>query len=338
MPEVQQVEWARFRVAVVAVVALAILGTLLYLLTGGTMFKERATLYLYVPDATGIGPGSPVEVDGINVGKVSAVRLSGSPDPNRVVRVSIAVDRQVLQSIPAESFAQLSVSSPVGDKYVDITSHGTGVRQPNSEITYREQPDIFKTLDLIGLEQQLRDIDKLLTDIETGRSPLGQFVQGTQMYDDLRKRFTQIESDVRAAANTGSNVGKVLYSDEMYQRIRAPIQALDQTLGKIESGQGPMGQMLRDTAQYEQVRSMLVGLRQNLESLRTGSLVQSDELYNGWNRAVASMIQAVDQVNANPLIRTSEAFDNLNGFAADTAKSLRDFRQNPKKYLRMKVF
>ena len=338
MPEVQQVEWARFRVAVVGLVALTILGTLLYLLTGGTAFKEKATLYLYVPDATGIGPNSPVEVDGINVGKVSAVRLSGSPDPNRVVRVSIRVERTMLQSIPAESFAQLSVASPVGDKFVDITSRGTGVRRPDTEITFREEPDIFKTLDLTGLEQQLRDIDKVLDDIETGRSPLGQFVQGTQMYDDLRRRFTQMERDVRAAANTTSNVGQVLYSDQMYQRVLAPIQELDQTLGKIQSGQGPIGQVLRDTAQYEQTRATLQDLRSTLESLSSGALLQSDEMYKVWNRSVTSLIQAVDQFNTDPMFRTSEVYDNLNGFAAGTAKSLRDFRQDPRKYLRMRLF
>jgi phospholipid/cholesterol/gamma-HCH transport system substrate-binding protein len=338
MPEVLEVEWARFRVAVVAVVAAMILGTLLYLLTGGTAFKEKSILYLYVPDATGIGPGSPVEVDGIGVGKVSQVRLSGSRDPNRVVRVSISVERTVLQSIPAESFAQLSVASPVGDKFVDITSHGSGVRRPNTEITFREEPDIFKTLDLTGLKQQLRDIDKILSDIETGQSPLGQFVQGTQMYDDLRRRFSQIERDVRAAANTNGNVGEALYTDKLYQRLREPVQALDRTLAQIQSGQGPMGQMLRDTAQYEQARAMLAGLRQGLEGLRSGALIQSDELYNGWNRSVASLIEMVDQVNRDPLLRSSEAYDNLNGFAAGAAAQLRDFRQNPKKYLRMKLF
>jgi phospholipid/cholesterol/gamma-HCH transport system substrate-binding protein len=338
MPEVLQVEWARFRVAVVAVVAAMILGTLLWLLTGGTAFKEKSTLYLFVPDATGIGPASPVEVDGIVVGKVSQVVLSGSSEPNRVVRVSISVERTMLQSIPAESFAQLSVASPVGDKFVDITSHGSGVRRPNTEITYREEPDIFKTLDLTGLKQQLRDIDKLLSDIETGQSPLGQFVQGTQMYDDLRKRFSQMERDVRAAANTSSPVGEALYTDKLYRRMREPVQALDRTLALIQSGQGPLGQMLRDTAQYEQARAMLAGMRQTIDGLRTGALFQSDELYNGWNRAVTSLIQAVDQVNRDPMLRTSQAYDNLNGFAAETAKNLRDFRQDPRKYLRMRLF
>jgi|SRR5579883_765442 len=338
MPEVLHVQWARFRVAVVAAVALVILGTVLFLLTGGTMFKEKSTLYLYVPDATGIGVGSPVEVDGITVGKVSGVRLSGSRDPNRVVQVAISVERTVLQSIPAESFAQLSVGSPVGDKFVDITSHGSGVRRPNTEITFRAEPDIFKTLDLTGFEQQLRDIDKVITDIETGQGLVGQFVQGRQMYDDVRRRLGEAERDVRAAANTTTEVGKALYSDKLYQQVRAPILALDQNLAKLQSGQGAMGRLLRDNAQYEQARATLKDLRTSLDSLRAGPFFHSDEMYEGWNRTVASLIQTVDTVNANPMFATSEVYDNLNGFATEVEKTMRDFRQDPRKYLRLKVF
>jgi phospholipid/cholesterol/gamma-HCH transport system substrate-binding protein len=338
MPEVLHVEWARIRVAFVAAVALIILGTLLYLLTGGTMFKEKATLYLYVPDATGIGPGSPVEVDGISVGKVASARLSGSSDPNRVVQVAMTVERTVLQSIPKESFAQLSVASPVGDKYVDITSHGTGVRLPNTEITYLEEPDLFKTLDLIGFGKQLRDIDKILDDIEAGRSMVGQLVQGRQIYDDLRRRFGQIDRYVRTAASTTGEVGQALYTDKLYQQVRAPILALDQSLAKLQSGQGAMGQLLRDSAQYEQLRATLADLRRNLDSLRAGGFFQSDQMYIDWNRTVTSLIQVVQQVNEDPLFATTQAYDNLNGFAAEMAKSMRDFRQDPEKYLRYKVF
>ena len=338
MPEVQHVEWARIRVATVAVVALAILGTVLYLLTGGTMFKEKSTLYLFVPDTTGIGPDSPVEVDGIPVGKVSAVRLSGSTDPNRVVRISISVERTVLQSIPAESFAQLSVASPVGDKFVDITSHGAGVRLPNTEITYRAEPDIFKTLDLTGLEQQLREVDKVLTGIETGQSPLGQFVQGRQMYDDLRRRFTQFEVNIRAAADTKSQVGQALYTDKLYQQIRAPVLALDQSLTRLQSGQSSMGRLLRDSAQYEQLRAAFADLRKDVENLHASAFFQSDEMYHDWNRGLVSLMQSVEQVNANPLMQTSQMYDNLNGFASELEKSVRDFRGNPRKYLRLKIF
>src|SRR5438309_1607599 len=138
----RRVKWAQIRVFCVSVVALLILGVVLFLLTGGTMFSEKAALYLYVPDATGIDQGSPVRVDGITVGKVAAVGLSGSKDPKRVVRLKMTVERDSLPMIPVGSYAQLSDDDPVGDKFVDITSAGRGTIPPNSEIILKSDTGV----------------------------------------------------------------------------------------------------------------------------------------------------------------------------------------------------
>src|SRR5690349_2591935 len=99
MPSQARVRWARVRVVVTAFAGLAILSTLIVLLTGGTLFQPQATLFLYIPDATGLADGSPVRVDGIQVGKVDAVMLTGSVEPNRIIRVVMRVDRERLSSI-----------------------------------------------------------------------------------------------------------------------------------------------------------------------------------------------------------------------------------------------
>ena len=99
-------------------------GDVSILLTGGSIFTEKAALYLYVPDATGVAQGSPVRVDGIDVGKVGSVALSGSNDPKRVVRLTLSIERNSLAMIPTGSYAELGTDSPVGDKFVDITSSG----------------------------------------------------------------------------------------------------------------------------------------------------------------------------------------------------------------------
>ena len=144
----QRVKWAQFKVAILTVAALFILGDVLYLVTGGSIFTEKAPLYLYVPDVTGLAQGSPVRVDGIDVGKVGDVALSGSNDPNRVVRITILVQRDSLAMIPTGSYAELGTDSPVGDKFVDITSAGRGPITPGSELLYKVPTDLFKTLDL----------------------------------------------------------------------------------------------------------------------------------------------------------------------------------------------
>ncbi len=99
MPSAQRVAWAKVRVSAVVFVALAILGTIAYLLTGGTLLESTATLYLYVSDATGLGSGSPVRVNGIGVGKVQSVLLSGSTNPDRVVKITMIVERERLANI-----------------------------------------------------------------------------------------------------------------------------------------------------------------------------------------------------------------------------------------------
>ena len=242
MPSARHIRWAKFRVLTVCAAAVVILSILAYLLTGGSLLTERATMYLYIPDATGLGPGAPVRVDGIGVGKVRSVALSGSSQPNRVVKVTMTVERGRLASIPDDSTAQIASETMIGDKFVDISS-GTSRHfvSPGGEIAFKGSPDLLKTLDIRQFEKQLKVVSALLDDIEQGRSDLGQFVMGDQMYSDLRKRFAQIESGIRAAASTTSNVGRELHTDQLYQQISQPLMELDRSLARLQSGQGDRG-------------------------------------------------------------------------------------------------
>src|SRR5579863_8998398 len=108
MPSASRVRWAKFRVSVVCIVGLLILVTLVYLLTGGTLLEPKAKVFLYIPDASGLDKDSPVRVDGIDVGKVARVELSGQNDPNRVVRVVMILEKERLSSMTDDSFAEIS--------------------------------------------------------------------------------------------------------------------------------------------------------------------------------------------------------------------------------------
>lgn len=339
MPSAARVNWARFRVAAVSLVALLILGTLAYLLTGGTLLEKQTTLYLYVDDATALAAGSPVRVDGIGVGKVRSVKLSGLTEPSRVVRVTVSVERDRLASIPDDSIAQLSSETLIGDKFVDISS-GISSRhiQPDAELVYKSQPAMLRSIDLAQFRTQLLALEAVMTDLEQGRSPVGAFIVGEQMYADLRRNLLGLLRGIRTASDTTRGLGRALYTDQPYRAISDPLVKLDQDLARIQSGQGAAGQLLRDSAQYEQLRSYLVDLRRSLADLQGGEFVQSDRLYADWNRQVASLIRTVDEVNAGSLFHTSLLYDNLNAAAGAMRNTLREFRENPRRYLRLKLF
>jgi len=332
------VKWAQFRVASVSIVALVILGVVLWLLTGGEIFKEHTHIYLFVPDATGIDKGSPVRVNGIPIGTVDSVVLSGSHEAIRVVRLTLRVNRDSLPMMPTGSYAELGIDDPAGDKFIDITSRGRGALTPNSEIPYRGPSDVFKTIDFAQFQSNLHDMDVILTDIENGRGLVGQFVQGTQMYEDVRSRLGDLERGIRTAVTSTSSLGQEIYSDRLYRRIQAPLLAFDQSLARLQSGQGAAGQLLRDSAQYEQADATIRSLRDSIAAIRQSPLLQTDTLYNDLNKMVTSLTASVDGINAGPLFAAPQAYESWTGTMKNLEETVKDFRENPKKYLRLKVF
>jgi len=336
MPTAQRIRWAKFRVLVVAMVAGVILTIVFYLLTGGTLLQAKATLYLYIPDATGVAPGSPVRVDGIGVGKVSNVKLSGSNQPARTVQVAMRVESNHLIHIPVDSTADVDTDTLLGDKFIAIQSGRSSSHvAPGAEIRLKPETN---TLDLQQFAVALRTVDATLRDIENGSSPLGQFVIGDQMYRDLLRRVGQIQGGLRAIEDNTTQIGGLLYTDKALRQIEAPLVALDQSLAALQSGQGTMGAMLRDSAQYDSLRAAFADLRKTMADFQASELMQSDAMYNQWNRSIEALIQQVDEMNASPLFSSSAAYENLNGFAREMEAGMRDFRENPKKYLRMKMF
>jgi phospholipid/cholesterol/gamma-HCH transport system substrate-binding protein len=339
MPSARQVNWAKFRVAAVSVGALAILAVLVYLLNGGMLFQEKTTLYLYIPDATGLGPGAPVRVDGIAVGKVGAIALSGSNDPGRVIKVTIKAESDRLWEIPADSVAQISPDTLVGDMFVDVTS-GRSVSHipPNGEIAFKPQVDLMKSEDLAQFDQELKTIDAVLADIEQGQSRVGQFVVGEAVYADLMKRLTDLQRGIRAATVVTTGVGKLLHTDELYRQIADPLVELDQSLARLQAARSGPGLYLHDAAPYDQMRKAAADLRASIAGLRGSEFVRSEAMYSAWNGQLQALIKRVDDTNAGPLFMNLQWYEELEGAAREMRDSMKDFRENPQKFMRMKLF
>jgi len=327
------------RVTVVAVAAAAILAALVYLLTGGTLLVEKATLYLYIDDATGVEPGSAVRVNGIGVGKVDHVALSGSDQPNRIIRLSLKVERNHLIDIPADSTAQISSDGVTGDRYVDVTQgRSPGRIRAGNEITFKPAPELTKTLDLQQFTKQLRSMDATLTDIEQGKGLVGEFVVGTDMYTQTRKALADIDRSFREAVSATASTGHMVRTDELYHKIRDPLIELDDRLARIQSGQGQMGRLLRDDRQYTQLRDQAANLRKSIGDFRGQAFFATDDLYNSWTRGLGSLVGQVDRINTSSAFSNSAGYENLNGTLREWRNSIHEFRTSPGKFMRINLF
>jgi phospholipid/cholesterol/gamma-HCH transport system substrate-binding protein len=333
------VKWAKFRVTAVSVSAVLILAMLLFELFGGVLFSPKTLLYLYIPDASGLSGESPIRVDGIDVGRVSGVELSGSKDANRAVKVTLMFYRDRLTGVPVDSVAQISSDSLIGDKFVDINGGSSPRTIPaEGEMTYKDQPELLRSLDLTQFTQQLRLVDATLTDLEEGRSQFGKFFKSTDMYNDLMKRLTDLQKGIQAAVSTTGAVGSLINNDHLYKQGTDLVEQIDRQIADIQAGKGTPGQLLRSSAQYDQLLSQARQFHKTLETLGQNPLIASDDAYDTLNRSLGTMIQNVDQFNRSPLLATSSVYENLNGQLKEFRDNMKDFRLNPKKYLRLKIF
>ncbi len=280
-----------------------------------------------------------VRVNGIGVGKVEKVELSGSTVPTRVVRVTMKIEHDRLADIPADSTGQIATEGSVGNQYVAITQGTAGARvQPNSELAYKAAPELLQTLNVQQFGEQLRQVDATLRDIEQGKTLLGQFVIGTEMYDTLRRNLEQIDRDFHKATDATGDLGNLLRTDEVYRKVRDPLMELDDRLGRIQAGQGDLGRLLREDGQYVHFREQAATMRKTIADLRTRSFLTSDDMYVSWSRGLSSLIRSVDQFAALPAMRNSLTYDNLTGSLREVRGTMKEFRENPKKFLRIKLF
>jgi len=342
----------RFRVFGLLAVALLILGTLIFLLTGGggELFADRSTIRTYLPDGSGLTDSGPVRLNGITIGKIDSVGLTASTDPRRVVEVGMAIKDRFLPSLPVDSVAAISADNLLGDKYINITrGKSSQTVRGGGELPSLIQSDTFNQADLVAsLGTNLKRLDDLLTQIESPNTQLGQFVQGQDFYDQLRDQIEDIQTAVTSYGSPRSEFGKSLFRKELYDKIRTPLLHFDKMLAQIQSGEGQGGRWLKDPAIYDDARKNVAEIRKSLDDLNAGKgpagrFLEDDEMFRQIQKLVNSMESAIDGINSGEgmvgqMLANGQLYDTLAGQSRELREFLKEFRTNPRTFLRIKVF
>jgi phospholipid/cholesterol/gamma-HCH transport system substrate-binding protein len=350
MPSAAHVAWAKIRVASMIGCAIGILSVLIYLLLGGSEFLQPAvTIHTYMTDLSGLAKGSPVRFNGIKIGEVTSTEFSQLKDPQKVVKVDMAIVQRYLNTIPEDSTVAVAAETVLGDKFADINEGKSPQHIRSGAVLVTPPPKEINKADLIKAARDIvANTDAILRDIEAGRGRVGELVRGEALYDDSLKWLSNIQQQIRAATAKNTPVGKLIYDDTLYEQVRAPIKRLDAAMTELQAGRGSGGQVLKDPAQYDRVRKSVSALRQTLEDLNagkgpTGQLLENDDLYVRMNGVVDQVNTAIDVLTSGEgalghmMVNTS-LYDNLQGSTRKLQEMLKDLRGNPKKFLRLKVF
>jgi phospholipid/cholesterol/gamma-HCH transport system substrate-binding protein len=119
-----------------------------------------------------------------------------------------------------------------------------------------------------------------------------------------------ILADVRAQKGT---IGKLLYDPTLYDQAKDAISKGNSFLGDMRAGKGSLGKFVTDETLYNQLRDTSTNLASATAKLNDNT------------------------TTAGKLFSDPKLYDNLTGLTGDMRLLLGDFRQNPKKFLHIKV-
>jgi phospholipid/cholesterol/gamma-HCH transport system substrate-binding protein len=129
----------------------------------------------------------------------------------------------------------------------------------------------------------------------------------------------------------------------MYNQIHNSVLSVDKTLTSIQNGEGTAGRLFVSDDQYNQFVRQLTDLRASLAAANSSPLLQDDASYVRITRLLAATDAMIASLNAGEgragrLLTNQQLYESLNGSLKSMETLLRDFREDPRKYLRIKAF
>jgi phospholipid/cholesterol/gamma-HCH transport system substrate-binding protein len=354
MPSPQKVKWSQLKVGIVALVAMIILAILSFLLTqNGGLFHRTAILHTYLDDSAGMAVGATVRLNGIAIGSIDKVQLSGQRIKGHIVEIAMLVKHEYLEQIPTDSKAGISAANLLGDKYINITMGKLPNHVNNGDtiesLQIQDIPELMaQSSDILDQFQGLLGrVDSIVKNVEEGHGNIGKLYKDEELYDRFNATAGEVQTLVTNIQNSKGTISKLLYDDALYNDIRKPIQRLDEIISDLQKGKGTAGKLIYDSAVYDETRATLNEAKKMLDDLNAGKgtagkVLKDDQLYKQANLIMGKLTTVIDKLSSGQgtlgqLLVNPQLYDSLNGTTREMTSLVQAMHQNPKKFLTIQL-
>ncbi len=353
MASQKKVHWAELRSGILATAAMVITGVLIFLLTSQSNFLQgHFHLRTYMEDSEGLNANDPVRVNGILVGYIGGIHLTGSRDPMRAVEIDMVIQNKYLDQIPDDSKSAISSANLLGSKFVNIMKGKDPKHvEPGGEVASLPNegiPEIMaQSANLLAQAQTtLGRLDGLLAIVESGQGNLGKFIKDDTLYNRLNATVGELQQLVTDVRDSKGTLSHLLYDNQLYDDIRAPIQRINDMLAQVQQGKGTLGKVMYDPKAYDEATAMITDAKQLLDNLNAGKgtagkLLTNDQIANQLTLIEQKINTALDKMNSGQgtvgqLMVNPQLYDSLNATAREVESLVKAVHDDPKKFLRIR--
>jgi phospholipid/cholesterol/gamma-HCH transport system substrate-binding protein len=361
----QKTTLSELRVGVLAIATIAILIIFILSVSGDiALFKRTISYTTRFNAAEGLKGGDEVRLAGKLVGKVDSVEFGQIPvsanDKPIVVTLTLNAN-DVRDRIRTDSTTVLGQQGFLGDRVIDI-SPGTMAADPlppGGEIKSEEVAGMQKVFGgasdlLVQFNTVGKQLEELMANINRGEGTLGKFLHDDALYVNLNRTVIGFQDVVNRAGKGEGTIAKMLNDPNLYNDLRSTTSQLQSMMADIRAGKGTLGKLVTDDQFYRQANELLAKfsstadkfdrITADIEAGRGtfGKFLKDEKLHDDLQASVASFRKLTEGLergegSVGKLLHDDKLYNSLNQTSSELVKFLYDFRQNPKKYLSIKV-
>jgi phospholipid/cholesterol/gamma-HCH transport system substrate-binding protein len=351
MAQRKQLTWTELRVGLFVLVALLVIAVGIFYVTGTGFLGPKYRLRTYLPEVAGVSNGAPVRLDGVDIGNVESIKLvprtpGHIPEKSRNIELVMRLDKRFQPDILTDSTASLVTEGLLGNRYVNITRGFTGVSlKEDQEVPGTAEKALSDVL--ASMQGLTEDVQSVIASLQAGKGTLGKLLTDDQAYNNLNGVLEKTNQMAGSIQKGNGTLGKLIASDEMYNKAHTTIDNVNGIVADLRTQKGTIGKLLYDPTLYDEAKKALQNGNAVLGDVRAGKgslgkLATDDELYNQLKETSSHLASATAKLNDNTttagkLFSDPKLYDNLTGLTGDLRLLIGDFRQNPKKFLKIKV-
>jgi phospholipid/cholesterol/gamma-HCH transport system substrate-binding protein len=291
------------RVGLVILAAMVVLAAGIFLIgSKNNLFSRKTRYYVEFNSVSGLKPGSPVQLDGVDVGAIERVVLPENPQ-KKDIRVWIRVERdytarlrgpvdpKALVKDQVASRARIKTLGLLGDKYIDINS-GSPVYPPipeEGEILAAQPTNVDA---LIASGEDVMDnvveithsLNTILGRMERGEGLLGQLTtdnpQGKQLMTSLTGASDSLQRIALKVENGQGLLPRLLNDRALGDQLARSLDRFQGLLDQAQHGPGLLPGLLNDPSSRTEFNQTLASLHKVAQDLQgfTADLESSDAL------------------------------------------------------------
>jgi len=356
LPSQKQLKWSQLRVGLTVIFASLTLAVLLFLMSGtGGLFSHHIELKSYFDNAEGLRVGAPVRLSGVDIGNVTRIRVV--PFPNRrltPVEVTMKVNTKYSFDLRKDSVTSLETAGVLGETYLDInSSEASGPLAGNGDtLPTHIHPDFNEVVrasqgTLQNMDALIQRADRILAFAESGKGSIGKLIYDPALYDRLASTVTEFKGIVDNIAKGQGSLGRLINSNDAYDKFVATLDKMNKVVDDLQEGKGTAGKFLKDPALYNNANDTVANLKKISDDINAGKgtlgkLAKDEELAQRLDTTITKLSELTTDLeagkgSAGKFLKDESFYDNANNVLLESRGLIKAVRENPKKYLSIKL-